>query len=161
MQFKRLELNKILSIQMGEYILSTLTPASRSEEQNYGIILNYSKSGEDVRWNTGSIRNQNLGDLSIDQKESFIEEEEDGLTFTDSIYFKAVRYNVLGELDGQVETCKQQIYSLVKSIANACGHQENDPQFVVQKPIISLAQAEKIDTIFKKMEHKLKLAIWV
>jgi hypothetical protein len=156
MQFKRLELDTILSIQMGEYILSTLSPASRSEDQNYGIILNYLKNGELVRWNTGSMRNQNLGDLSIttDQKEPIVEEE----GYTDSIYFKAVRYNVLGELDGQVETCKEQIESLVQSIAKACGRRDD---FVIQKPIISLEQAEKVDTIFKKMEHKLKLAIWV
>lgn len=159
MQFKRIELNTILSIQMGEYILSTLTPASRSEEQNYGIILKYYKDGEDVRWNTGSIRNKNLDEISIVSMNTEEEEVEEGKV--DALYFKAVRYNVFGELDEQVqETCKEQIQRLVQSIEIACNRQQ-DSDFVVYRPIISLAQAEKTDTIFKKMEHKLKLAIWV
>lgn len=142
-QFKRLGLDTITSIQMGEYILSSLTPASRSEEQNYGIILSHLTEGELVRWNTGSIQNKSLGALNIHQ--------EDGTTITEGlnsedespllnnsdisiITFKAVRYNILGELDGKVKTCKQQIQDMVKAIKKATGHVEND--FIIQKPII-------------------------
>lgn len=172
-QFKRLDLKTILSIQMGGYILSTLTPASRDEEQNYGVIIHHSKDGELVRWNTGSMRNQDLGDLSIDQQEDLIEETsgkeselvkevvKESIEGTDSIYFKAVRYNVLGELDGQVETCKEEIQKMVATIAKACGRKEDDAKFIQRKPIISLEQAEKTDGLFTKMGHKLKLAIWV
>ncbi|RCH84503.1 hypothetical protein CU098_007509, partial [Rhizopus stolonifer] len=150
-QFKRLALETILSIQMGEYILSSLTPASRSEDQNYGMILRHLTDGELVRWNTGSIHNQSLGDINIEK-----EPEED-----DYIVFKAVRYNVLGELDGEVETCKQQIIEMVKEIAKATGHSPEDNEFIIQKPIISLEQAQKTDGIFKKMGYRLKQAIWI
>lgn len=144
-----------MSIQMGEYILSSLTPASRSEDQNYGIILNYSTEGELMRWNTGSIRNQSLGDLNIqlengkvttiaeiESDSSSEESESDELRQAEAelcnntIILKAVRYNILGELDDEVESCKQQIHDIVKSIAVACGHSEDDKQFVIQKPII-------------------------
>ncbi|KAI9353947.1 SacI homology domain-containing protein [Pilaira anomala] len=182
-QFKRLALDTITSIQMGEYILSTLTPTSRSEDQNYGIILSYLTEGELVRWNTGSIQNKSLIALNIQPNEtthtatiieggatssssssnsSSEEEEEDddeGFNKISTITFKAVRYNILGELDGEVETCKQQIHSMVKAIQKASGHQEKD--FIIQKPIISLEQAEKTDGIFKKMGYRIKQAIWI
>ncbi|CAO0801593.1 unnamed protein product [Mucor circinelloides] len=162
-QFKRLGLDTIISIQMGEYILSSLTPASRSEDQNYGLILNHSKDGELVRWNTGSIHNQSLGDININQPDGDITIAAVQAAFegVDSISFKAVRYNILGELDGEVETCKKQIQDIVKVIAKACKHDEHDTQFVFQKPIISLEQAEKTDGIFKKMGYKIKRAIWI
>lgn len=151
-QFKRLALETITSIQMGEYILSTLTPASRSEDQNYGIILSYLTEGELVRWNTGSIQNKSLIALNIQPNEtthtatiiegatsssdssSEDDDDDDGFNKISTITFKAVRYNILGELDGEVETCKQQIHSMVKAIQKASGHQEKD--FIIQKPII-------------------------
>lgn len=167
-QFKRLGLDTIISIQIGEYILSSLTPASRSEDQNYGLIINHSKDGELVRWNTGSIHNQSLGDINIDHKDNVNQDDitipavQAALEGIDSIRFKAVRYNILGELDGEVETCKKQIQDIVKTIAKACKHDEHDgTQFVFQKPIISLEQAEKTDGIFKKMGYKIKRAIWI
>lgn len=145
-QFKRLALETLVAIQMGEYILSTLTPASRSADQNYGIILSYLTEGELVRWNTGSIQNKSLGALNIQQQgdsgtttitegsSSEEEEEEDEENKISTITFKAVRYNILGELDGEVETCKQQIQGMVKAITETSGHKDED--FVVQKSII-------------------------
>lgn len=128
---------------MGEYILSSLTPASRSEEQNYGIILGHLTEGESVRWNTGSIQNQSLGALNIQPEdgstitESVTSEDEAPLLNNDkisTITFKAVRYNILGELDGKVQSCKQQIHDMVQAITKATGRVEKD--FVIQKPII-------------------------
>ncbi|KAI8341622.1 SacI homology domain-containing protein [Choanephora cucurbitarum] len=164
-QFKRLALKTIHSIQMGEYILSSLTPASRSEDQNYGMILRHSTDGELVRWNTGSIHNLSLVDINIDPKEEEENEDEESqalatLEQDDVVIFKAVRYNVLGELDGEVETCKEQIKAIVREIAKATGHME-DADFIIHKPIISLEQAQKTDGIFKKMGYRLKQAIWM
>lgn len=141
-QFKRLGLDTIKSIQMGEYILSSLTPASRSEEQNYGIILEHLTEGESVRWNTGSIENRSLVDLNIQQEDGIVpedqtSEDESPLLINDAIStitFKAVRYNILGELDGKVKTCKQQIQDMVHAIAKATGRTDTD--FIIQKPII-------------------------
>ncbi|KAI8085318.1 SacI homology domain-containing protein [Thamnidium elegans] len=168
-QFKRLAFETLVSIQVGEYILSTLTPASRSADQNYGIILSYLTEGELVRWNTGSIQNKSLGALNIQQQGdggtttitegSSSDEEEEEENKISTITFKAVRYNILGELDGEVESCKQQIQDMVKAITEASGHK--DKGFVIQKAIISLEQAEKTDGIFKKMGHKIKQAIWI
>jgi hypothetical protein len=152
-QFRRLSLDMIISIQMGEYILSSLTPQSRSEDQNYGMIITHWTDGEHVRWNTGNFRNQNLGDLNIDdqgnlqfsegedeeekdakKKKSMKEEDQDA--GKSRIIFRVVRYNVLGELDGKVETGKEQITKMVESISEACGQKLTDESFVIRKPII-------------------------
>lgn len=138
-QFRRLELGTIKSIQMGEYILSSLTMASRDEEQNYGFIIDYSTNGETTRWNTGSILNQVLDDLSLENG------EDEGLESTDHCLaiFKAVRYNVLGELDGKVETCKKQVENIVKSIAIATGNTPEDPGFITNEPIIRYSEKKE------------------
>ncbi|KAG1490994.1 hypothetical protein G6F46_010717 [Rhizopus delemar] len=138
-QFRRLELGTIKSIQMGEYILSSLTMASRDEEQNYGFIIDYSTNGETTRWNTGSILNQVLDDLSLENG------EDEGLESTDHCLaiFKAVRYNVLGELDGKVETCKKQVENIVKSIAIATGNTPEDPEFITNEPIIRYSEKKE------------------
>lgn len=138
-QFRRLELGTIKSIQMGEYILSSLTMASRDEEQNYGFIIDYSTNGETTRWNTGSILNQVLDDLNLENG------EDEGLESTDHCLaiFKAVRYNVLGELDGKVETCKKQVENIVKSIAIATGNTPDDPEFITNEPIIRYSEKKE------------------
>jgi hypothetical protein len=61
----RVELWTIQSIQMGEYILSSLKPEARDPDQNYGFCINYNSNHQIMRWNTGSILNQNLNDLNI------------------------------------------------------------------------------------------------
>lgn len=124
----------ITSVQVGVYILSSLTPASRNEEQNYGFIINHLTNGELVRWNTGSILNQNLGDLNIENDKE--EEENTEASDTSFIAFKAVRYNVLGELDGKVDSCKKQIETIVQAICTASGHTPDDTDFIIHEPII-------------------------
>ncbi|CDH60949.1 related to sac1-recessive suppressor ofsecretory defect [Lichtheimia corymbifera JMRC:FSU:9682] len=186
-QFRRIELHMLLGIQTGEYILSSTTPQSRDIEQNYGFLLYYDADHELTRMNTGSIRNQNLGDLNIgnsrrnssssnQEKPPSIagsapeEEEEDDSSDSESdkeeedgrmfLAFKAVRYNVLGELSDDQQSCRKQVQEIAYQISKACG-QENDPQFLYDKPIISIKQAENTDGIFKKMGLKIKHAMWM
>ncbi|KAI7873046.1 SacI homology domain-containing protein [Spinellus fusiger] len=179
-QFKRIVLKTILRLQMGEYILSSLTPTSRRHDQNYGFRLFYRANGEVVRWNTGSIQNQNLGDLNIEPHEpgsatksdvkgehnhssdSPDSEETSNMDQGMWIAFKAVRYNKLGELsEDKVLNCRDQVKEIVEKIAKACGYSLEDDRFVVQKPVISLDEAEKTDGIFKKMGYKIRKAIWI
>ncbi|KAI7860524.1 SacI homology domain-containing protein [Circinella umbellata] len=197
-QFKRIPLDTITSIQVGEYILSSTTPVSRDINQNYGFLLFYDPNRELTRLNTGSIRNQSLNDLNIpttltmtnnsrassssssssssskssnsdesDDNDSVIEtkmrknnkkNEQEQRTF---LAFKGVRYNVLGELsDEEIKSVREQVMDITNQIASVCGR-ENDSQFLVQKPVISLEQAEDTDGIFKKMGLKIKKAIWI
>ncbi|KAI9022962.1 SacI homology domain-containing protein [Phycomyces nitens] len=180
-QFKRIGLDTIIHLQVGDYILSSLSPTSRRPDQNYGFLLFYRANGEIVRWNTGSIRNQSLGDLNIDSNETpFSRDDSGGKHYSDDnssdssdsdsdrddgsafVAFKAVRYNALGELpEDKVLNCRDQVRKIVSEIADACGHSTADERFVEHKPIISLDQAEKTDGIFKTMGYKIKKAIWI
>lgn len=164
----------LLGIQTGEYILSSTTPQSRDIEQNYGFLLYYDADHELTRMNTGSIRNQNLGDLNIgnsrrnssssnhqektssnagsaqEEEEGEEDHENDSSSGSDSdkeeddgrmfLAFKAVRYNVLGELSDDQQSCRKQVQEIAYQISKACG-QENDPQFLYDKPIIRFVYA--------------------
>lgn len=77
-QFKRIELRTIKYIQIGDYILSSLTPESRDPNENYGFCLVYNSNNQIMRWNTGSILNENLEDLSIPTSEVDVSNQEDG-----------------------------------------------------------------------------------
>ncbi|KAF7721346.1 hypothetical protein EC973_004846 [Apophysomyces ossiformis] len=178
MQFKRIGLDRIYSIQVGEYILSSLTPESSTAEQNYGFLVRYQLVGELDRWNTGSIRNQSLYDLSIEGNEKHTNNNESDNNLSDSddsssdeyledekafVVFKAVRYNVLKELpEDEVLNCREQVEDIITQITKACGFTV-DPEdgFIKRKAIISLEQAKKMDGIFKKMGYKIKQAIWL
>lgn len=182
-QFRRIELHMLLGIQTGEYILSSTTPQSRDIEQNYGFLLYYDADHELTRMNTGSIRNQNLGDLNIgntNSQNSNNHPEKSSSTSSDSasedndssddsdkeedermfLAFKAVRYNVLGELSDEQQSCRKQVQEIAYQISKACD-QEKAPQFMYDKPIISIKQAENTDGIFKKMGLKIKHAMWM
>lgn len=157
-QFRRIELHMLLGIQTGEYILSSTTPQSRDIEQNYGFLLYYDADHELTRMNTGSIRNQNLGDLNIgntNSQNSNNHPEKSSSTSSDSasedndssddsdkeedermfLAFKAVRYNVLGELSDEQQSCRKQVQEIAYQISKACDR-EKDPQFMYDKPII-------------------------
>lgn len=134
-QFKRIALETISSIQVGEYILSSLTPISRQPDQNYGFLIFYEADRELTRLNTGSIRNESLDDLDAKSTNSSSEDEihEDSRSF---LAFKAVRYNVLGELsDDSVLNCREQAEEIASKIAEACGSAHH-PRFLVHQPII-------------------------
>ncbi|KAG0191934.1 hypothetical protein DFQ28_010625 [Apophysomyces sp. BC1034] len=178
MQFKRIGLDRIHKVHVGEYILSSLTPESSLADQNYGFLIYYQLDGELDRWNTGSIRNQSLGDLNIegDEKPGYNGESDNHLSNSDDgdsnnspdedtafVVFKAVRYNTLKELpENEVLNCREQVEKIIAQIVKACGRtMDIDDGFVKKEAIISLEQAEKMDGIFKKMGYKIKQAIWL
>ncbi|KAI9318070.1 SacI homology domain-containing protein [Dichotomocladium elegans] len=183
-QFKRIELHTLLSIQTGEYILSSSTPSARDVNQNYGFLIYYDPQHELTRTNTGSILNQSLSDLTEgcdlggeavvmtpssstgSSSSSDSDSESDSSSSEESegkgkmfMAFKAVRYNVLGELtDEQVKTCKDQVDDITQAIAKAC-HREGDGKFLYYKPIVSVEEAEDREGRFKTIGLKIIKAI--
>ncbi|KAL1930212.1 hypothetical protein VTP01DRAFT_1366 [Rhizomucor pusillus] len=169
-QFKRISLDTIRSLQEGEYFLSALPPASRLAEENYGFLVFYNADNEMTRVNTGSMRSDSfarIGGQREDKDEYGEEEETSSGSSSDSevddedernghfLAFRAIQYSVLGELSGdQVKTCREQVQEIVAKLAEACG--QNKERFVIHKAIISLQQADKTDGIFKKMGYKIK-----
>ncbi|KAI0134141.1 SacI homology domain-containing protein [Xylariales sp. AK1849] len=54
--FERVELSHVLGIQVGTYIISTVSPAQADEEKNIGLVVTYEPGKEDVkRVNTRSL----------------------------------------------------------------------------------------------------------
>ncbi|ORX47430.1 hypothetical protein DM01DRAFT_1339064 [Hesseltinella vesiculosa] len=64
-EFKRIDLATIGSIQIGDYILSTLSAETRNPDLHYGFRVFYNEHGLLMRWNTGSMVNKNLNDLNF------------------------------------------------------------------------------------------------
>ncbi|KAI8370328.1 SacI homology domain-containing protein [Radiomyces spectabilis] len=175
-QFKRIGLDTIVRLQIGEYILSTVAPASCNIDQNYGMILYYRTDGELVRWNTGSMRNEHLADLNIVSPSSSEVAGSDQDRNLDSdtslmnsqdmafLIFKAVRQNVFGELSepASLMNCREQIESIAAKIATACGYKDalqDEEKFISRKPIVSFEEAEKRDGFMKRVGYKLKQSI--
>ncbi|RIA88134.1 SacI homology domain-containing protein [Glomus cerebriforme] len=168
MQFKRIGLGEITSIEKGEYILSTLYPSCVSIEDNYGFIVYYRASGESSRINSGSMRNNN--NYKANDNDSNNNSEAKKL-----MAFKAFRSNLVGEatkFDGgsggvvsgeKGKTSQQMVNEVVEEIVKACwdiGNAE-DVGFVIERPIISLEEANKNTGIMTKVGFKVKQALWL
>ncbi|CAG8478538.1 5695_t:CDS:10 [Ambispora leptoticha] len=170
MQFKRIGLGDITSLEKGEYILSTLHPSCTSPEDNYGFIVYYRAVGESGRVNSGSLRNSDVAVAAKDTKND--KDEAAGIRFT---AFKAFRSNLAGEatkfyagagsdlIKGANEvTSKQVVNEVIENIVNACRDIGNsDNLIVLEKPIISLAEATKNTGIMTRVGFKVKQALWL
>jgi hypothetical protein len=165
-QFRRIALSLVTGIRKGEYILSTLDASSRDIEQNYGFLLEYEQGGESMRMNVGAMRNESLKDISIENAEDEANVSDDETDDTAFIAFKAVRYNVFGELSPEeVLTGREQVENIVAKIHQAAASQSESASikepFITQGPIMSLADAIKAENIITKVGQRLKKAIWL
>ncbi|PKK80867.1 hypothetical protein RhiirC2_723362 [Rhizophagus irregularis] len=168
MQFKRIGLGEITSVEKGEYILSTLYPSCVSVKDNYGFIVYYRASGESSRVNSGSMRNNN----------NYKANENNNTEVKKFMAFKAFRSNLVGEatkFDGgggseeknkeqkEQKSSQQIVDEVFEEIVKACwdiGNAE-DVGFVVERPIISLEEANKNTGIMTKVGFKVKQALWL
>lgn len=151
--------------------MSTQNASSRDGEQNYGFTLEYAQGGESMRMNVGAIRNESLKDISIHDADADADADEDSDTSDDDsdetafVAFKAVRYNVLGELSpDEVLSGKEQVERIVEEIRKAVSSQSeatNKEALVTQGAIISLADAIKAENIITKVGQRLRRAIWL
>lgn len=161
----------VTGIRKGEYILSTLDASSRDIEQNYGFLLEYEQGGESMRMNVGAMRNESLKDISIENAEDEANVSDDETDDKAFIAFKAVRYNVFGELSPEeVLTGREQVENIVAKIHQAAVSQSESASikepsikepFITQGPIMSLADAIKAENIITKVGQRLKRAIWL
>ncbi|CAG8630005.1 15229_t:CDS:10, partial [Acaulospora morrowiae] len=132
-QFKRIGLGEITLIEKGEYILSTLYPSCVSLEDNYGFVVYYMASGESIGEATKFDGGGGGNNTSISGDYS------------------------------SPKTSQQVVNEVVGEIVNACwavGNAE-DNDFVVERPIISLEEANKNTGIMTKVGFKVKQALWL
>ncbi|CAG8465940.1 11156_t:CDS:10 [Funneliformis mosseae] len=135
MQFKRIGLGEITSVEKGEYILSTLYPSCVSVEDNYGFIIYYRASGESSRTNSA---------------------------FRSNLVGEATKF-VGGSGQKEQKTSQQAVNEVVDEIVKACYEIGNadDVDFVIERPIISLEEANKNTGIMTKVGFKVKQALWL
>ncbi|CAG8565007.1 21596_t:CDS:10 [Rhizophagus irregularis] len=142
MQFKRIGLGEITSVEKGEYILSTLYPSCVSVKDNYGFIVYYRASGESSRVNS-AFRSNLVGEATKFDGGGGSEEKNNE--------------------QKEQKSSQQIVDEVVEEIVKACwdiGNAE-DVGFVVERPIISLEEANKNTGIMTKVGFKVKQALWL
>ncbi|KAG9287678.1 hypothetical protein G9A89_000090 [Geosiphon pyriformis] len=160
-QFKRIGLSEITLIEKGEYILSTLHPSCTSPNDNYGFLIHYRAAGESSRVNSGSLQNATLAEDEVHDK-----------TEMRFIAFKAFRSNLAGEatkfygggsadLKGSDITSKNVVDSVVDEIIKVLYDIGNNQSELVERPIVSLAEATKNTGIMTRVGFKVKQALWL
>ncbi|OCF78932.1 inositol polyphosphate-5-phosphatase F [Kwoniella mangroviensis CBS 8886] len=157
MEFTRIPVKSITSIQKGAYILSTLQEASRDPKENYGFLVNFSPTDESTRYSTYSLRNKLLsvpqdsaptpGTPKPSVKHALIDPD-----VTEFYAFKAIPGHTSDE-----GTCQESVNNAVKQIAEAC----KDEELIVEKDIVSLAEAESATSILDKMDYAFKRFLWL
>ncbi|WWC98268.1 hypothetical protein V866_005159 [Kwoniella sp. B9012] len=170
MEFTRIPLKSITSIQKGmslfikvyadisgAYILSTLQEASRDPKENYGFLVNFSPTNESTRYSTYSLRNKlpsvpqdstpTPGTPKPSVKHALIDPD-----VTEFYAFKAIPGHTSDE-----GTCQESVNNAVKQIAEVC----KDEELIVEKDIVSLAEAESATSILDKMDYAFKRFLWL
>ncbi|KAG0135304.1 phosphoinositide phosphatase SAC1 [Tuber indicum] len=169
-EFERVELEDIIGVQWGTYIISTLTPSSTDERRNIGFLLKYRppRAGELVRINTRSLRStfaKPMGeyhdhDDSDTHSEAAAPFTAAAATISSSsatriMAFKAPASGESGEVDLVKSVCQE--------IANACA--KNRPAaameaFVENKDVIGLAEAKKSTGLLEQWGYNLRKLVW-
>ncbi|KAK6906312.1 hypothetical protein I203_100297 [Kwoniella mangroviensis CBS 8507] len=148
MEFTRIPVKSITSIQK---------EASRDPKENYGFLVNFSPTDESTRYSTYSLRNKLLsvpqdsaptpGTPKPSVKHALIDPD-----VTEFYAFKAIPGHTSDE-----GTCQESVNNAVKQIAEAC----KDEELIVEKDIVSLAEAESATSILDKMDYAFKRFLWL
>ncbi|WVQ86142.1 hypothetical protein IAT38_008310 [Cryptococcus sp. DSM 104549] len=133
MEFTRIPLPSITSIQKGAYILSTLQEASRDPKENAGFIVHFSPIDESTRYSTYSLRN----------KAPHVDPPATPTTPIPSVEHavvdpSAAEYFAFKALPGHAphdETCKETVDRIVRELADACKRDD----LVVEQDIMDYA----------------------
>nr|XP_019007811.1 inositol polyphosphate-5-phosphatase F [Kwoniella pini CBS 10737]OCF46592.1 inositol polyphosphate-5-phosphatase F [Kwoniella pini CBS 10737] len=155
MEFTRIPLNSITSVQKGAYILSTLQEASRDPKENYGFVINFSPSNESTRYSTYSLRNKmpSVPQTSLPETPlASVEHANINPDITEYYAFKAMPGHT-----GEDGTCEEMVNHVVEQIAEVC----KKDNLLVHKDIVSLAEAESSTSILDKMDYAFKRFLWL
>ncbi|KAG0637033.1 hypothetical protein HOY80DRAFT_890365 [Tuber brumale] len=169
-EFERVELEDIIGVQWGTYIISTLTPSSTDERRNIGFLLRYRppRAGELVRINTRSLRStfaKPMGEYhdhgdSDTHSEAAAPFTAAAATISSSsaariMAFKAPASGESGEVDLVKSVCQE--------IANACAKHRPAAAmeaFVENKDVIGLAEAKKSTGLLEQWGYNLRKLVW-
>ncbi|OWZ73355.1 hypothetical protein AYX14_01249 [Cryptococcus neoformans] len=158
-QFTRIPLPSITSIQKGAYILSTLQEASRDPKENAGFLINFSPADESTRYSTYSLRNKAAPATPTKRTTAATPSTPTPSVEHAIINPDVTEYYAFKALPGQSgdATCAETVNQIVEQIAEAC--KRND--LVVEKDIVSLTEAESSTSLLAKMDYAFKRALWL
>ncbi|PWW79835.1 hypothetical protein C7212DRAFT_273510 [Tuber magnatum] len=165
-EFERIELEDVIGIQWGTYIISTLTPSSTDERRNVGFLLRYRppRTGELVRVNTRSLRNtfakpmgeyRDHGDSDTHSEVAAPSAATSSSSATRIMAFKAPADGEVNEVDLVRSVCQE--------IANACAKYRPAlamETFVENKDVIGLAEAKKSTGLLEQWRYNLRKLVW-
>ncbi|OCF38942.1 inositol polyphosphate-5-phosphatase F [Kwoniella heveanensis CBS 569] len=160
MEFTRIPISSITSIQKGAYILSTLQEASRDPKENSGFILNFSPTDESTRYSTYSLRNKapatpEKAKATSTTPSTPIPSVEHALIDPDATEYYA--FKAMPGHTGDEGTCQEEVNSIVEDIAKVCKKDD----LVEDKDVVSLAEAESSTSLLDKMDYAFKRFLWL
>nr|XP_031862627.1 uncharacterized protein CI109_002125 [Kwoniella shandongensis]KAA5529699.1 hypothetical protein CI109_002125 [Kwoniella shandongensis] len=155
MEFTRIPLASITSIQKGAYILSTLQEASRDPQENTGFLINFSPTNESTRYSTYSLRNKAPETSTTTPSDDSIPALEHADIDPDATEFFA--FKAMPGQTGDEGTCKEVVDHIVQQIAEVCKRDD----IVIDQDIVSVAEAESSTSILAKMDYAFKRFLWL
>ncbi|KAJ7632755.1 SacI homology domain-containing protein [Roridomyces roridus] len=184
--YTRVPLGDINTITKGAYILSPLEEASRDPEQNAGFVVTWevnnqttritSYSGSSTIKSSSVAATMSLGTLGRSPSSISTGTATGTTSFA---AFKALpidptrtrRASSLGsggyvdsaeELSG-AESCREAVDLMIDSIQRACEDLGNDGNgaLVSQEDVVGLAEAQRMTSMYSKMEYSLKRLLWL
>ncbi|KAH9930723.1 SacI homology domain-containing protein [Fomitopsis serialis] len=185
--YTRVPLKDIEKVTKGAYILSPLEEASRDPEQNSGFVITWRNVGQDTRVTSYSIRNSlDLSSPLASERScartqptlsSLLSRAAVPIAEGDSSFvaFKMLPIDPTrmrrdtgsfiepaDELSGATN-CKQATDLIVDTIRQACveaGGAQGD-EFIAEEDIVSLADAQRMTSVYAKMEYGVKRLLWL
>ncbi|KAI1497114.1 SacI homology domain-containing protein [Biscogniauxia marginata] len=186
--FERVDLAHVVSIKVGTYITSTISPAQADESKNIGIVITYEPGKFDIkRTNTRSL--SNMSGSQIIDKGDIVK----GATPAPTTTVGVINQGILNALSGKPRAQAPRKIALKAlyahtSISDARGTKEmteieqinaiateierlvfinqplqgsKDQKSIIEKgDIISLEEAKKSTGIFEQLGHTIKKLVW-
>jgi hypothetical protein len=170
-EFERIELEYIDAVAKGVYITSTLAKREMDEKKNIGFVIRYQTPGSDlVRRNTRSLGNEGKEERKKRAKESDLQ----STAGSKLLAFKALppRSSFVGrqgqeeqppsEVD-MIKTITEQVVAVVnktRTPSNAGEGESAELLEVLDKDIISLADARRSTGYLEQVGYALKKLVW-
>ncbi|KAF9053929.1 hypothetical protein BDZ89DRAFT_1153595 [Hymenopellis radicata] len=181
-KYTRVPLGDVVSISKGAYILSPLEEASRDSEQNAGFVIEWLNSHEITRVTSYSVRNS-FGRTFFFSTHTTGVVTAKGMVCTKVQRKSFAAFKMLpidparlrrtssdgydGPVIGVEETegagsCREAVDMIVERIRSACEDSGSaTPDFVKVEDVVGLAEAQRMTSMYAKMEYGVKRLLWL
>ncbi|RPB06147.1 hypothetical protein L873DRAFT_1661251 [Choiromyces venosus 120613-1] len=170
-EFERIELEDVIGVQWGTYIISTLTHSSTDEKRNVGFLVKYRppRTGELVRVNTRSLRStftKPMGEYHDHDDSDTHSKAAAPSASTPSSATRIMAFKALPADDDAADNSETELVkSVCRKIATACAKRRpagtvDMETFVENKDVIGLAEARKSTGLLEQWGYNLRKLVW-